>query len=124
MASRPTAEAKTWAWQRFTGEVSVPNYELEATGLGLWQPGQEELTTPYVDRYFAELPAAPRVHSGWVLGDVTESFIPKSSLTPVTGAPGTPRGDRDGVEHTIRRKLVDDTDELRRRIAVRERYAG
>jgi aminopeptidase N len=124
MASRPTAEAKTWAWQRFTGEVSVPNYELEATGLGLWQPGQEELTTPYVDRYFAELPAAPRVHSGWVLGDVTESFFPMTSLTAETVARATALADRDGLDLTIRRKLVDDTDELRRRIAVRERYAG
>ncbi len=124
MASRPTAEAKTWAWQRFTGEVSVPNYELEATGLGLWQPGQEELTTPYVDRYFAELPAAPRVHSGWVLGDVTESFFPMTSLTEDTVARATELADRDGLDLTIRRKLVDDTDELRRRIAVRERYSG
>ena len=34
MASLPDAEAKAWAWQRFTGEVDVPNYELEAAGLG------------------------------------------------------------------------------------------
>ena len=33
-ASLPDAEAKAWAWQRFTGEVDVPNYELEAAGLG------------------------------------------------------------------------------------------
>ena len=37
MASLPDAEAKAWAWQRFTGEVDVPNYELEAAGLGMWR---------------------------------------------------------------------------------------
>ena len=63
MASLPDAEAKAWAWQRFTGEVPVPNYELEAAGLGMWRPGQEELTAPYVERYFAELPGRRHVHS-------------------------------------------------------------
>ena len=55
-ASLPDEEAKAWAWQRFTGEVDVPNYELEAAGLGMWRVGQEHLTEPYVDRYFDELP--------------------------------------------------------------------
>ena len=56
IASLPDAEAKAWAWQRFTGEVDVPNYELEAAGLGMWRGGQEDLTAPYVERYFADLP--------------------------------------------------------------------
>ena len=60
MASLPDAEAKAWAWQRFTGEVDVPNYELEAAGLGMWRGGQEHLTDAYVDRYFAELPGHRR----------------------------------------------------------------
>ena len=81
MASLPDADAKAWAWQRFTGEVAAPNYELQAAGLAMWRTGQEHLTAPYVERYFAELPAAPRVHSGWVLGDVTEAFFPTTALT-------------------------------------------
>ena len=31
MASLPDEEAKAWAWQRFTGDEPVPNYELEAS---------------------------------------------------------------------------------------------
>ena len=34
----------------------MPNYELEATGEGMWRRGQEHLTAPYVERYFDELP--------------------------------------------------------------------
>ena len=66
-ASLPDEEAKAWAWQRFTGEVDVPNYELEAAGLGMWRVGQELLTEPYVDRYFDELPGTVDVRQGWVL---------------------------------------------------------
>ena len=54
----------------------APNYELQAAGLAMWRTGQEHLTAPYVERYFAELPAAPRVHSGWVLGDVDRGVLP------------------------------------------------
>ena len=42
----------------------------------MWRGGQEELTEPYVDRYFADLPATVRVRSGWVLADTTEFFFP------------------------------------------------
>ena len=36
----PTPEAKAWAWSCFTGETSLPNYELEAVGRGFWRGGQ------------------------------------------------------------------------------------
>ncbi|RYP87072.1 aminopeptidase N [Nocardioides guangzhouensis] len=124
MASLPTADAKAWAWQRFTGEVAVPNYELEAAGLGMWRPGQESLTAPYVERYFAELPGAPSVHSGWMLGDVTEAFFPITALDPSTVVRANEVIEADGLDLTIRRNLVDATDELRRRIAVRATYGA
>ena len=124
MASLPTTDAKAWAWQRFTGEVAVPNYELEAAGLGMWRPGQEQLTAPYVERYFAELPAAPSVHSGWMLGDVTEAFFPVTALDPSTVARAHELIEADGLDLTIRRNLVDATDDLRRRIAVRTAYGA
>jgi aminopeptidase N len=123
-ASLPAREAKAWAWQRFTGEVEATNYELEAIGHGLWRTGQELLTKEYVAQYFAELPAAPRVHSGWVLGDVTKAFFPMTSLTAETVARADAVIAADGLDLTIRRNLVDMTDELRRRIAVRTRYGG
>ena len=74
----PTAEAKAFAWERFTGAVDVPNYELEAAGLGMWRGGQDDLTRPYVERYFAELPATAEVRSGWVLALAAEAFFPLS----------------------------------------------
>jgi aminopeptidase N len=123
MASLPTPEAKAWAWQQFTGEVRVANYELQATGTGMWRPGQEHLTAPYVDRYFAELPDAPEVHSGWVLGDVTQAFFPITSLTAETVAKADALIATEGLDLTLRRNVVDMADELRRRIAVHQKYA-
>ena len=39
VASLPDDAAKAWAWGRFTGAEDVPNYELQATGQGMWLPG-------------------------------------------------------------------------------------
>ncbi|MDN5892617.1 MAG: aminopeptidase N [Nocardioides sp.] len=122
VASLPSATAKAWAWQRFTGEVPASNYELEACGLGFWRAGQEEFTAKYVDRYFAEIPVASRVHSGWVLGDVTEAWFPITSLSTRTVGLAEAVIGRDGLDLTVRRNLVDMTDELRRRVAVRTRF--
>ena len=83
-ASLPDPEAKAWAWARFTGEVSVPNYDLEAAGTGLWQPGQEHLTAPYVARYFDALDTVAQVHQGWVRGTAVEAFFPATALSQDT----------------------------------------
>jgi aminopeptidase N len=124
VASLPDGESKAWAWRRFTGEVRASNYEIEACGLGMWRPGQEHLTAPYVDRYLVELPGLADVHHGWVLGDVTESFFPITSLSAGTAERAEVLAATDGLDGAIRRHLVDRADELRRRIAVRARYAA
>ncbi len=123
MASLPDAEAKAWAWQRFSGEVDVPNYELEAIGLGMWRVGQEELTEEYADRYFAELPDTVDVRAGWLLADAAESFFPMTSLTDQTLARARALIDLEGLDLSLRRQVVDRTDELARRVAVRQAYA-
>ncbi|MBD8869568.1 aminopeptidase N [Nocardioides sp. MJB4] len=124
VASLPEPAAKAWAWDRFTGAVPVANYELAASGHGLWRPHQEQVTAPYVERYFAELPQVPRVHAGWVLGTVTQAFFPVTSHEPGTVARADELIARDGLDPTVRRNLVDATDDLRRQVAVKERYGG
>ena len=120
--SLPTAEAKEFAWARFTGEVDVPNYELLAAGRGMWRSGQEHLTTPYVARYFDELPATVGVRSGWVLADAAETFFPLAALTDDTLARARTLVELPGLDLSLRRRLVDQADELARRLAVRAAY--
>jgi aminopeptidase N len=121
-ASLPDADAKAWAWGCFTGETVLANYELEAVGLGFWRAGQEELTEPYVDRYFADVPDTVRVRSGWVLADAAEFFFPRTSLDRQTLARAEALIADGDLDLSIRRRLVDETDNLRRKLAVLEAY--
>jgi aminopeptidase N len=123
-ASLPDAEAKAWAWQRFTGEVDVPNYELEATGEGMWRHGQEHLTAPYVARYFDELPGTVATRSGWLLADAAESFFPITALAEETRSRARGLLDDGELDLSLQRRLVDLTDELERRLAVRRAFGG
>ena len=122
VASLPDAEAKAWAWERFTGEVDVPNYELEAAGTGMWRSGQEHLTEAYVDRYFADLPGTVDKRSGWVMAEAAAWFFPATSLTGETLARAHALIDLEGLDLPIRRRVVDLADELAHRLAIREAY--
>ncbi len=122
LAALPDAEAKSWAWTRFTGEIEVPNYELEAIGLGLWQIGQEQLTEPYVARYFEDLPATAEVRTGYLLGQSVGDFYPRWSITPGTVERARTLIADDSLDPTIRRELVDSTWDLERRLAVVEAF--
>jgi aminopeptidase N len=118
----PTAGAKAWAWSCFTGETEVANYELEAAGLGLWQGGQESLTEPYVDRYFADLPDTVRVRSGWMLADAAEYFFPATSLDDETLARAQALIADPSLDLSLRRRLADEADRLERLLAVRRAF--
>ena len=122
VASLPTPEGKAFAWERFLGAVDVPNYELQAAGRGMWRGGQEALTDEYVARYFDELPGAADIHNGWVLGEVTESFFPTSAVR--SDVLGLARAvlDLPELDRTVRRRLSDCTDDLRRQLAIREAF--
>nr|WP_218849338.1 aminopeptidase N [Nocardioides perillae] len=124
LAALPDAEAKAFAWARFAGEVSVPNYELEAAGESMWRHGQEAVTAPYVERYFAELPGATAHFSGWVLADVAEAYFPMTALDPRTVELARDLVARPGLDPSLRRRVVDCLDELERRLAVRATYGA
>ncbi len=119
VAALPTEAAKAWAWRRFTGEEDAPNHELYAIGLGFWQTGQDRLLAPYVGRFFDELPATVGARQGWVLGEATRSFFPLTALDESTVAAADAALADSGLDLTVRRALVDSTDELRRRIRAR-----
>ena len=117
-ASLPDAESKAWAWRRFLGEESVPNYELEATGNGFWRRGQESVTAPYVDRYFDEVPGIAKVHQGWVLPDVAEVFFPFTAFEDALPAARRIVG-QDGLDKSLSRRLIECLDLLERSVAAR-----
>jgi len=58
LARRPTTEAKESAWAAALSSGTSARI-AEGYATGFWEPGQEELTAAYRDRYFAE--ALPRL---------------------------------------------------------------
>ena len=124
LASLPDAEAKAWAWRRFRGLDVVPVYELEATGLGMWRWGQEELTGPYVDRFLSELPSSRGAFAGSLLADVADWFFPVTSLDEDTLRGVEALGCDGELDEGQRRRIRDRADDLRRRLAVRDRFGS
>ncbi|HYG94043.1 MAG TPA: aminopeptidase N, partial [Nocardioides sp.] len=57
-AARPTAEAKERAWEQAMVDGSVPNETAKQVVLSFMRFGQDELLTPYVDRYLSDAPLA------------------------------------------------------------------
>ena len=50
-AASTSPAAKAEAWRLLSEDATVPNGTYSAISRNFWQYGQEELTTPYVDRY-------------------------------------------------------------------------
>jgi aminopeptidase N len=122
-ARLPDADAKAWAWQRFTGEVAASNYEIGAIGGGMWQTGREDLLAPYAVRYFDELPGTTAVREGWLLGDAARFFFPITLTTEDTLRRTEHALAEPTLNPTLRRVLVDAGDEVGRRLACIRRYS-
>jgi aminopeptidase N len=120
MLGRP--EAKAAAWKRLVEASELSAYELYATAEGFFVPGQEALTDPYVDRYFAEIGATGAFRSGWALRDVAAKAYPFLAATPdtVQRAEQALAGDLPGP---IRRAMLDGTDKLARAVRSLARFA-
>jgi aminopeptidase N len=121
LCSLPDAEAQTYAWSIFTGETDLPNYDVVAAGQGLWR-GPEELTAPYVERYFQDLPQTVQKRSGWVLATAAEAFFPADAVSEETLALADGLLADQGLDLTLRRVVVDAADQLRRQLAIKEKW--
>ncbi len=124
LAALPDAAAKAWAWQRFIGQVEVPNYQLAAAGAGMFQLGQEALTNPYVERYFDEVPATAAIRSGWALAETAAVFFPGTAVEEAVVDRAEALASRPGLDPALRRVLLDRADDTRRLLAVRAAFPG
>ena len=121
-ARRPDPAAKEVAWRLLVEPSSTGAYELYATGDGFWAVGQEELTAPYVGRYFAEIGATASFREGWALGQVATQAFPRTAaheeaLSQAGAALTT------GLAAQVQRAVTDGTDRLRRAVRSLHRWA-
>ena len=122
LASLPDEEAKAHAWDMFSGAVDATNHELDAAGVGFWHRGQEHVTAPYVGRYFAEVGATAKVRSGYVLAEAAQVFFPRRSLARSTLEAAQSALADASLDHSLRRAIEDETDDLTLGLLARETF--
>jgi aminopeptidase N len=118
-AALPTREAKQAAWDAIMGDTTLSNHHIFALGEGFWQPEQSELTQPYVERFFAETPAAGALRGDQVLEMLIRFLYPRYAVSVRTLQLAEQLLGREDVPLPLRRKVIDLTDDLRRAVRVR-----
>ena len=120
MLGLPEAKAATWTQLVKPSELSA--YELYAAAEGFFVAGQEPLTDPYVERYFADIGGTGAFRSGWALREVAAKAYPHLAATQETvrRAEQALAGELPGP---IRRALLDGTDRLSRAVRSLARFA-
>jgi aminopeptidase N len=116
-AALPGRAAKERAWEAMFTDGALSNHLLTATAHGFWQSA-DAAADAFVDRYFAEIPTAgprgPMVAT--VLGGL---LFPSHCATPATVRAAEACLDGD-LTAALRRALVDELDDLRRAVRIRE----
>ncbi|MFD3913260.1 aminopeptidase N [Streptomyces sp. NPDC058603] len=118
-AALPDPGAKARAWARLFETDDLSNYLFTATAQGFWQPEQATLVREYVPRYYTEAVALAD-RRGPAIADAAGRYaFPLYAVDEESLRLG--RKCLDGAEMipALRRKLVDQLDDLHRALRVR-----
>jgi len=118
-AALPELAAKERAWRVIVEDTALSNRLVEAHAEGFWQPEQADLTKSYVERYFAEMPAAARLRTPWVADQVAKRAFPRYAVSAATRKAAAALLARDDLVPGLRRVVIDADDDLRRALAAR-----
>ncbi|MEU3455955.1 aminopeptidase N [Micromonospora sp. NPDC006766] len=123
-AALPDADGKRAAWEIVIHNTALSNRLVEATAEGFWQPEQADLTAGYVERYFADMPAAARLRTPWTADGVAALAFPRYAVTQRTRDLAAALLVRDDLTPGLRRRVVDLDDDLRRALVARTAVAA
>ncbi|MEU6077736.1 aminopeptidase N [Micromonospora sp. NPDC047074] len=123
-AALPDPAGKRAAWEIVVSNTELSNRLVEATAQGFWQPEQAELTAGYVERYFADMPAAARLRTSWVADYVATLAFPRYAVTQPTREAAAALLARDDLTPGLRRVVTDADDDLRRALVARTAVAA
>jgi len=118
-AARPDVHAKAAAWRIIVADDSLSNRLVGAAAEGFWQPQQTDFTRPYVQRYFDEMPTAAARRSQMMTLLVSEAAYPRHAVEPETVEAAQRMLARPDLTPSLRRVVIDYTDELQRALAGR-----
>ena len=100
---------------------SLSNRLLEAKGRALFQPEQIELTAPYVERFFVEMPAAARRRTPFAAERLADLAFPRYHVSPHTRSLAAAMLAQGDLPPVLRRVVIDNDDDLRLALAARAR---
>ncbi|KOU11968.1 aminopeptidase N, partial [Streptomyces sp. NRRL F-2295] len=123
-AALPTPEAKAAAWDALFNDDTLSNYLFAATAQGFWQPGQEELLAAYVPRFYPDAIALAARRGPAIAEAAGRYAFPAHAIDAESLATGTRALEDPALIPALRRKLVDQLDDLRRALAVRTTATG
>ncbi|MEU9231836.1 aminopeptidase N [Streptomyces subrutilus] len=118
-AALPTAQAKAAAWNRLFHDDTLSNYLFTATAQGFWQPEQADLVQEYVPRFYPDA-VALAARRGPAIGEAAGRWafpayaVDQDHLDTGHACLADP-----GILPLLRRKLVDQLDDLARALRVR-----
>ncbi|SCK18330.1 aminopeptidase N [Streptomyces sp. WMMB 322] len=115
LAARPSAEVKAQAWKSVMKSDRLSNALVEATIAGFAQPGQEELTAPYVRPYFDSLEEVWRTRSIEIAMAVVRGLFPdlQGDRATLDAADAWLAGHEDSAP-ALRRLVLEARDDLAR----------
>ncbi|MEU7580530.1 aminopeptidase N [Streptomyces sp. NPDC041068] len=120
-AALPDAAAKRAAWDAMFASDELSNYLFTATAQGFWQPEQTDLVREYVPRFYEDAVALATRRGGTAMAEAAGQYaFPR----PFVDAETLRLGERCLADArptpALRRKLVDQLDDLARALKVRE----
>jgi aminopeptidase N len=128
LASRPTAGAKTEAWESIIGDATMPMATFAAMMRGFQRPGQEEVLRPFVEPYFEQLAPMWRDRTLEMAVSFARNMYPGHLIEQATIDATDRHLEADRVPGPIARTLVEGRDQLQRALRAqacdREAAAG
>ncbi|MEV4945889.1 aminopeptidase N [Streptomyces sp. NPDC053755] len=118
-AALPTAQAKAAAWSRLFDTDDLSNYLFSATAQGFWQPEQAELVREYVPRFYPAATALGARRGPAIAEAAGRHAFPAYAVDADSLALGHAHLTDETPIPALRRKLVDQLDDLARALRVR-----
>jgi aminopeptidase N len=123
-AAIPDPVAKEEVWQRIVTDPDLSNHKLYALCEGFWQVDQDELTAPYVDRFFDEIGGTAEFRGGWIVGHSARLAFPRFAATLHALDRGERLAQDTSLPSGVRRSISDENDELRRVVTCQQKFRG
>ncbi|MFD3761433.1 aminopeptidase N [Streptomyces sp. NPDC058622] len=120
-AALPTPEAKAAAWDRLFHDDSLSNYLFSATAQGFWQPEQADLVREYVPRFYPDAVALGARRGPAIAEAAGRWAFPVHAADEAHLQTGRACLENPDILPLLRRKLVDQLDDLARALHIRTR---